>query len=452
MDVTHHFTGRIPIKSIFTFNNGWERFKKDFSQYLTPHKIKVVELMLICGTYKLGTHVFKCPQHQNVLSFIPHSCKSKLCSSCGTVANQRWLASLEEYLLPSDYKHLNFTVPHQFRPFIRKNQKLVVSFILKAANHAIMSYCKEKGFIPGMISVVQTLSKRYNYHIHVHVIVTAGGLSLDLSTWISESFISYKAMEERFKFKFIELMRKAIGNDSVIYPKHYDQKRMLDICRTTASFFWNNDVGDAIDNPLIVFCYLGRYLKKCIIAESRILSFDGETISLMLPEYPSGTMVKTDFSQMEFIKLIVQHIPDWHSKTISYSGIYANIKKKELMPKANFLLAMLNPSRAYSTENILKGGLPVVQSWRERITKYKNQDPLTCPICKKEMVLSQVVFAHDTDAPAIIENLINNPKNIIVHNPFIDKTKQSQPNKYQQLQQRKRDKLWHDLKAGSIRN
>jgi hypothetical protein len=449
MNITHHFTEHVSIKKIFQHNQAWEKFQKKYPQYLSRHKIATVNAMLACRTPVMGAHVYRCPEHSHVISLVPHSCKTKLCASCGTVATQRWLASLDDYLLPCDYKHLNFTIPHSLNPFARKNQKLIVSLLLKAANHAVMSWCEEKGFKPGVVSVVQSFSKRYNYHLHVHLIVTAGGLALDHSNWITDKFMSYKSLEKRFKFKFLELLRSAIDSDpSIVYPKHYDAKRMKEICETAASVFWNNEVGDAIGNPLIVFCYLGRYLKKAIIAESRIVSFDGETVTLMLPEFPSGMMVETKFSQMEFLQLIIQHIPDKHSKYISYSGLFANKNKANLLPIARAKLLLLDPSRAYSAEHSLPHLIPDAHAWRERIQRYEGKDPLTCPLCKEEMKLFLTIFPHDPEGEAYIQSLLDNPKNIIVHNPFIEKNK---GNKYQQRRAYDNARLWAKLKSKQFR-
>ena len=452
MATTSFFSGNVSLKDIFLCNDAWTTFKEKYPQYLTPHKIYTVEQMLACCTTKLGGHVYKCPDHGNVISVVPHTCKTSICNICGSLATEKWLANLGQYLLPCDYKDLNFTIPHDFNPFIRKNMKLFFSIILEASNHAIMSYGKEKGFIPGMFSVLQTFSKRKNFHLHTHHVMTAGGLSLDHSQWITEHFIDYNAVEQRFRFKFIELIRKQ-GNDpnsKIVYPKHYDAKRLLKVCRKTASLRWNNDVGkEPVENPLIVANYLGKYLHSSIISESKIQSFDGTTVTLMLTNYLTQTLEPVKFTQHEFIKLVIQHIPDKHSKSISYSGIFANRNKAKLLPIAKQLLTRANSSRANSVEMIARMALPNTALWRERITNYNKKDPLKCTICNKEMVLDRVIFPDNRHAQKAIEHILENPDNIIVYNPFAPKPKN---NKYQKRVQRNRDHLWYQLKSGSIRN
>ena len=452
MSATSYFSGNVSLKDIFLCNDAWTTFKEKYPQYLTPHIIYTVEQMLACCTTKFGGHVYKCPDHGNVISIVPHTCKTSLCNICGSLATEKWLMNLEQYLLPCNYKDLNFTIPHDFNTVFRKNMKLFFSIILQASNHAIMSYCKENGFIPGLTSVIQTFSKRKNLHLHTHHIMTAGGLSLDHSHWVDENFLDHNALEQRFRFKFIELIRAAINdpNSQIVYLKYYDAKRLLRVCQKTANFRWNNDVGkEPVENPLIVANYLYKYVKASIISESKIQSFDGTTVTLMLTNYLTQTLEPVKFTQHEFIKLVLQHIPDKHSKSISYSGIFANRNKAKLLPIAKQLLTKANSSRACSTEMLAKMALPNVGLWRERITNYNKKDPLKCTICNKEMVLDRVIFPDNRHAQKAMEQILDDPNNTIVHNPFAPKQKN---NKYQKRVQRGRDHLWYQLKSGSIRN
>jgi len=449
MSSTSFFSGSVSVKDIFLCNDAWFTFKEKYPQYLTPHKIYTVEQMLACCTAKLGCHVYKCPEHGNVITMVPHTCKTSICNICGSLATEKWLAGFTKYLLPCDYKDLNFTLPHDFNPIIRKNMKLIFSIILKSSNHAIMSYCKEKGFIPGVMSVIQTFSKRKNFHLHTHHIMTAGGLSLDHSQWITEHFIDHKAVEQRFRFKFIQLIRVAIKKNKINYPQHYDADRLLEICRKTAGIRWNNDVGkEPVTNPLIVVNYLGKYLHTAIISEAKIQSFDGNTVTLMLINYQTKMLEPVTFDQHQFIKLVIQHIPDKYSKSISYSGIFANQKKSKLLPIARRLLHRANPSKAYSTEMLTTMAMHDVPLWRERMMKYNKKDPLLCTICQKEMVLQRVILPRDCDAEKTIQHILDDPNNIIAHNPFKAKAKK---NKYQDRLQRNHDRLWQQLKSTSRR-
>ena len=450
MGSTSFYSGNVSLKDIFLENNAWDSFKEKYPQYLSAHKIYTVEQMLACCTSKLGGKVLKCPDHNNVISMVPHTCKTSICNICGSMATEKWLQGLQEYLLPCEYKDLNFTIPHDLNPFFRKNMKLAFSIILKASNHALMSYCKEKGFIPGSTKVTQTFSKRKNFHLHVHLISTAGGISLDHKRWITEHFLDHNALEQRFRFKFIELIRKAIRDNKVNYPKYYNADRLFKICRKVANTRWNNDVGkEPVKHPLIVFSYLGKYLRTSIISESKIQSFDGKHITLMLPKYQTKELEPVKLTQYEFIKLVIQHIPDKHSKSISCSGIFANRCKKKLVPLAWRLLSEANPSRTASTQTALMMAYPEIGPWRERITRYNKKDPLKCPVCNKEMVLDRVIFPGDRKAAEAIQQILDDPNNVIVHNPFDNKRKKH--NKYQKSVQRGRDKLWYQLKSSSNR-
>jgi hypothetical protein len=54
---------------------------------------------------------------------IPHTCKSRFCSSCGKVATDKWVETSLSQMLDVEYKHLVFTLPKQFRDWFLKNRK-----------------------------------------------------------------------------------------------------------------------------------------------------------------------------------------------------------------------------------------------------------------------------------------------------------------------------------------
>ena len=63
-----------------------------------------VEKILKCRTGQLGFHAYKCPKCREV-KLIPHSCKSRFCSSCGKIATDRWIGERLSDILPVEYHH-----------------------------------------------------------------------------------------------------------------------------------------------------------------------------------------------------------------------------------------------------------------------------------------------------------------------------------------------------------
>ena len=75
------------------------------------------------GRNGFGYHEYSCPKCGSKKR-IPHTCKSRFCSSCGKVATDKWVETSLSQLLDVEYKHLVFTLPEQFRDWFLQNRSL----------------------------------------------------------------------------------------------------------------------------------------------------------------------------------------------------------------------------------------------------------------------------------------------------------------------------------------
>ena len=69
--------------------------------------------------------------------------------------------------------------------------------------------------------------------------------------------------------------------------------------------------------------YIGRYLGRPVIALKQIDSYDGENVTFHYNRHEDNAYVKRTIPAIEFIKLLIQHIPEKHFKMIRYYGLYA---------------------------------------------------------------------------------------------------------------------------------
>ena len=81
--------GRITIRDILLDHDNWQRFVEAHGGHIRPAVYENIRRMLACRTPELGFHVYACPAcgEQRI---VPHSCKSRLCSSCGKPATDRF--------------------------------------------------------------------------------------------------------------------------------------------------------------------------------------------------------------------------------------------------------------------------------------------------------------------------------------------------------------------------
>jgi len=66
---------------------------------------------------------------------------------------------------------------------------------------------EEKGFRPGVVSVVQTFGDRANFHPHVHALASRGGWTVS-GEWIPVPYVDEAAAEELFRHKVLALLHR----------------------------------------------------------------------------------------------------------------------------------------------------------------------------------------------------------------------------------------------------
>jgi hypothetical protein len=144
--------------------------------------------MLNCrNPNKLGYHKFSCPEHPEQYKIIPHSCKSRFCNICGKILTDKWVAKLNSSFPFSSFHHIVFTIPESLRGLFQ-NYPALLNCLFDAAALTVLSWSKEKHFIPAIISALHTFGSSLNYNSHIHMLVTAGGISLKsdkLNQWKS---------------------------------------------------------------------------------------------------------------------------------------------------------------------------------------------------------------------------------------------------------------------------
>ena len=149
-----YITGVITLQAIFSMY--WRGYLAWFKGVIRPAVHENVQKILMCRTPQLGFHAFKCPTCRNI-KLMPHSCKSRFCSSCGKVATDKWVEERLTDILDVEYHHLVFTLPWQLRSICLLNREIMFNLLFKAVSESIISWCKKfVGYIPGFYTVLHT--------------------------------------------------------------------------------------------------------------------------------------------------------------------------------------------------------------------------------------------------------------------------------------------------------
>jgi hypothetical protein len=116
------------------------------------------------------------------------------------------------------------------------------------------------------------------------------------------------------------------------------------------------------------------------MSESRIKSYDGESVVFEYQDKTEGVHRTVKLSVEAFIGRLIRHIHDKHYRAVRYAGIYSNRTRKVDMATARQALSQQAPSK------------PVILSWRERRRRQNGSDPMICHFCKVELVLIKIVY------------------------------------------------------------
>ena len=144
------------------------RFMLRFGKCLTWPQVKVLNAIERCRTAALGGHRDQCDRcgHQTI-SY--NSCRNRHCPKCQTNARNKWLAARQEELLPVDYYHLVFSVPHTLVPLIWQNKKVLFKLLFEASAATLLEVAadpKHLGAEIGFLSVLHTWSQTLQPNPH----------------------------------------------------------------------------------------------------------------------------------------------------------------------------------------------------------------------------------------------------------------------------------------------
>ena len=260
------------------FRDNWDkaRAESDSWQLKRPVVIKNVEKVIKCRTLWLGVKAFQCENKKcKHAIFVPHSCKSRLCPSCGFKATLNWQGKFMHRVIPSEYQHLVFSVPVLVKELFKGNRRAITNLMFRAASKSILEFCREReNYLPGVVGVFQSFGKSLNLHPHFHVIRTAGGISLlDGKTWFDSSYLPEKAIKARFKAKILKGLRglHRHGKLKGYFGKlsYGEFNRRLNLIHEKSWWIWIGNVDESFN--LIPYFYITRGVMKKSGNEANVL-------------------------------------------------------------------------------------------------------------------------------------------------------------------------------------
>src|SRR5262249_12030431 len=154
--------------------------------------------------------------------YVYHSCRNRHCPRCQAGSRARWLQRQASYLLPVEYHHLVFTLPHALVGLALAQPRLVYGLLFEAASAALAELAADRkhlGARVGLVAVLPTWGQRLGLPPHLHVLATGGGLSGDARGAVDEApvwrscrpgfFLAVRALGRLFRGKYLAGWRRA---------------------------------------------------------------------------------------------------------------------------------------------------------------------------------------------------------------------------------------------------
>ncbi len=381
-------TGKISLQLIFFLY--WDAFCIWYKGNIRSTVYENVEKILKCRTPQLGYHIYQCPSCQEI-RLIPHTCKSRFCSSCGKIATDKWTAERLSDILPVGYHHLVFTLPWQLRSICRLNRKVMLQLLFTAVSVSIQTWTKEYGgYIPGFYVVLHTFGSDLKFNPHFHVLITAGGLSLDHKIWVNapdDFLMPERGLKKRWKYNVTKGIISANKRGLLVMPFLPKKKQYLNlrgVISAISKLAWYVFIGIRLNEIGLSIKYVGRYTKKPVIAETRIISFSSRWIVFKFKDYANGGKISSrKMGLFTFIAYLIEHIPDKYFRNVRGYGIFSNRLKGELLPKVRNSLNQPEKKKKNQGQ----------KTWRELHTERTGKDPLICENCFVEMKLVFICFS-----------------------------------------------------------
>jgi hypothetical protein len=345
---------RWTFKAIVSDGDNWTRYQRMYAGRISAHQITEVEKMLACGDPQNGFATYICLKC-GTTKVVCFSCKSRICSRCGKVYADTWAQQLTNRLFKVTHRHITFTVPAELWPILEA-EPTWRHVLFEAANRTLRKVLKAE---PGIVMVLHPYGKDLKVNYHVHVLVTEGGLTAG-GTWESQSFLNYTKLRKIWQYECLTGLRG-------VMPQAAATACLIDqLFRQYPKGFYVHAKPRVKDGQGISR-YIGRYIRHPAIADARILAYDGTTVTFYYEDHQAVRHEQT-LPVLTFIHGVVRHIPPKQFKMVRYFGVYAPRKADQVQAILHQISRMV-------------GRIVFRLSWRNRIQRDFDRDPLQCPRC-----------------------------------------------------------------------
>jgi hypothetical protein len=284
---------------------------------------------------------------------------------------ERWLEQRKREILPVNYFHVVFTLPHTLNPIMLNNKKVMLTILFQAASQTLLAFGENTlGGKLGFIATLHTWDQKLGAHFHLHCLVAGGALLPDGSKWRpckGNYLFNERALSLVFRGKFMDLMKQASQRQNIKLAGN-------EYARLKARLYekpWIIDVREPVKNPQHVLEYLARYTHRVAIANNRIKSLTNGLVTFTVKDRKKNRMELLTIPAVEFIRRFLLHSLPKRFVRIRHYGFLANRNRSTNLSAIRQLMQMAEVPA------------PVVATVERIIHQLTGIDITVCPHCRK---------------------------------------------------------------------
>jgi hypothetical protein len=331
-------------------------YRATHAGHLSLDQLKVMSAIEMCRTAALGGHVEACEDcgHRHIAY---NSCRNRHCPKCQGAAARTWLAEREADLLPVGYFHVVFTLPAEIADIAFQNKALIYDLLFKAASETMLTIAADPrhlGVRIGITAVLHTWGSAMTHHPHVHMIVPGGGMALDGSRWISSRpafLLPVRVLGKLFRRLFLDRLIALHDAGKLAFfgaLAHLAERRaFIHHLSPVRRKRWVVYAKAPFAGPEAVLAYLSRYTHRVAISNSRLIDFDGGSVTFRYKDYrrsgPDRQQVMV-LTVDEFIRRFLIHVLPKGFHRIRHYGLLASSTRKASVERARQLLNVTPPA------------------------------------------------------------------------------------------------------------
>ena len=269
-----------------------------------------------CRTAEMGGHLHACGKcHTREFHF--HSCNHRSCPQCGKDATAEWIERELGKRVGAPYFMVTFTLPEELRPlFFTPQAKEIYQLLFAAASTALSDTLANPKWLgaktSGFTLILHTWNQRLHFHPHLHGIVPGAGIAANgrVVTLRNANFlVPQPALRSVFRARF--------RDDYAALAKEHPLPAI-------DPAVWQKEWGvhlQPFGTGENVIKYLGRYVCRTAIGDSRVVSVSDTHVSFRWKDRANGGAPSVETLEgAEFVKRYFRHVLPRGMRAVRYFG------------------------------------------------------------------------------------------------------------------------------------